>query len=130
MYFRVYFDEFVECSSHAHGHGYEEYTPNPRPGSMGFLWVNCTVVVLPTKRTFLRPQEGGVSEHMHSHLKLGDLVRVAVGGDFTFTDRMGVPPGRDSKILLLSAGIGVTPMIGALRWLKQREAKRCSDPDR
>lgn len=67
---------------------------------------------------------------MHSYLKAGDLVRVAVGGDFTLTDRMGVPPSRDSKVLLLSAGIGVTPMIGALRWLKQREGKRCSDPNR
>lgn len=75
-------------------------------------------------------QAGGVSEHMHSNLMAGELVRVAVGGDFTLTDRMGAPPGPDSKVLLLSAGIGVTPMIGALRWLRQREAKRCSDPNR
>lgn len=75
-------------------------------------------------------QEGGVSEHMHANLKPGDLVRVAVGGDFTLTSRMGAPPGPESKILLLSAGIGVTPMIGALRWLRQREARRCSDPNR
>lgn len=67
---------------------------------------------------------------MHSHLQPGDHVRLAVGGDFTLTDRMGAPPGYDSKVLLLSAGIGVTPMVGALRWLRQREAKRCSDTAR
>lgn len=67
---------------------------------------------------------------MHSSLKPGDLVRVAVGGDFTLTDRMGFPPVPESKVLLLSAGIGVTPMIGALRWLRQRESKRSSDPNR
>lgn len=67
---------------------------------------------------------------MHSHLKPGDIVKLAVGGDFTLTDRMGAPPRHDSKVLLLSAGIGVTPMVGALRWLRQREAKRCSAPDR
>lgn len=54
-------------------------------------------------------------------------MRVTVGGDFTLADRLvGAPP--DSKVLLLSAGIGVTPMIAALRWLRQRGAEAGS-PD-
>lgn len=78
-------------------------------------------------------QEGGVSERMHRHLRPGDLTRVTIGGDFTLSERLKAAPDTNTKILLLSAGIGVTPMIGALRWLRQRDAKRCSKasaPDR
>lgn len=71
-----------------------------------------------------------MSERMHTHLRPGHLVSLTVGGDFTLPGRLGTPPGRDSKILLLSAGIGVTPMIAALRWLRQREAKRGPDSNR
>lgn len=71
-------------------------------------------------------QAGGVSEHLHSDLKPGAVVRVTVGGDFTLTDCLGAPPDSDSKVLLLSAGIGVTPTIGSLRWLQQRRAERLS----
>lgn len=71
-------------------------------------------------------QAGGVSEHLHSDLKPGAVVRVTVGGDFTLTDCLGTPPDSGSKVLLLSAGIGVTPMIAALRWLRQRRAERLS----
>lgn len=71
-----------------------------------------------------------MSELMHRRLKAGYLARVTVGGDFTLPERLGAAPVRDDKILLLSAGIGITPMIGVLRWLRQREKKRCSDPNR
>lgn len=71
-----------------------------------------------------------MSELMHKELRAGHLASLAIGGDFTLTGRLGAPPGRESKILLLSAGIGVTPMVGALRWLRQREAKRCAGPNR
>lgn len=76
---------------------------------------------------YLFPQEGGVSEHMHRDLRPGDLARISIGGDFTLHQRLRSPLDHDSKILLLSAGIGITPMVGALRWLKQREAKRCAE---
>ena len=70
--------------------------------------------------SIVKRQAGGVSEQLHSDLKPGALVRVAVGGDFTLTDRLGAPPPDSRrKVLLLSAGIGVTPMIASLRWLRQ-----------
>lgn len=63
---------------------------------------------------------------MHRHLRPGDLARVTIGGDFTLTERLKAAPDADTKILLLSAGIGVTPTMGALRWLRQRDAERRS----
>lgn len=71
-------------------------------------------------------QAGGISEHLHSDLKPGAAVRMTVGGDFTLPDCLGAPPDSHSKVLLLSAGIGVTPMVAALRWLRQRRAERLS----
>lgn len=79
--------------------------------------------------SIVKQQAGGVSEQLHSDLKPGALVRVAVGGDFTLTDRLGAPPPDSRrKVLLLSAGIGVTPMIASLRWLRQRGPEAVS-PD-
>ncbi|CAN0332226.1 unnamed protein product, partial [Discosporangium mesarthrocarpum] len=66
----------------------------------------------------VKAKAGGVSEHLHSHLRPGHLVRATVGGDFTLPLRMGSQPGRGDKIMLLSAGIGITPMLSAVRWLR------------
>eukprot|EP00752_Nemacystus_decipiens_P018245 g16373.t1 len=78
----------------------------------------------------VQAKAGGVSEHLHADLKPGAVVRVTVGGDFTLTDRLGTPPPLSrTKVLLLSAGIGVTPMIAALRWLRQQRGAEAISPD-
>jgi len=59
--------------------------------------------------------EGRVSGHLHDHVTAGDVLRVGpVCGDF----RPAAPDGR--PIALLSAGVGITPMLAVLNALADR----------
>ncbi|MBT2387148.1 globin domain-containing protein [Streptomyces sp. ISL-11] len=61
---------------------------------------------------------GEVSHHLHDHVGIGDTLLVgAPFGDVTLEDG-------DSPVLLASAGIGCTPMIGMLSHLAATGARR------
>ena len=57
---------------------------------------------------------GWVSNWMHDHLKVGDRVRLLGGALGNFTCLPKVPP----KMLLISAGSGITPMMSMSRWVQ------------
>jgi hypothetical protein len=54
-------------------------------------------------------RQGSVSSHLHDRLAVGDVIE-ALGPRGSFT----LPPGL-SAVLLLSAGIGITPMLSMVR---------------
>jgi ferredoxin-NADP reductase/MOSC domain-containing protein YiiM len=57
-------------------------------------------------------RDGAVSTFLHTKLREGDTLDVAAPrGDFTLVDN-------DSPVVLLSAGVGVTPVLAMLRALK------------
>lgn len=57
-------------------------------------------------------RQGRVSEHLHGDTKVGDLIEArAPQGEF------GIDPSVRRPVVLLSAGIGVTPMLSMLRHL-------------
>jgi len=61
--------------------------------------------------------EGRVSGHLHDHVRVGDVLRVGpVSGDF----QPAAPEGR--PIALLSAGVGITPMLSVLNTLADQRA--------
>ena len=74
----------------------------------------------PTNREFVdltvrREPRGAVSRHMDDLLKVGDQIEVGGPvGKFTFT---GVEA---DSIVLLSAGVGITPMMSIARYLTER----------
>ena len=57
---------------------------------------------------------GLVSNWLHDHLKVGDCIKVRGGalGNFTFL------PDLPAKLLLISAGSGITPMMSMSRWVQ------------
>ncbi|MEU7579175.1 globin domain-containing protein [Streptomyces sp. NPDC041068] len=69
--------------------------------------------------------EGEVSNHLHAHVREGDVLRVSAPyGDLVLdaadrSDQAGREgqAGREAPLLLASAGIGVTPMIAMLEQL-------------
>ncbi|NJR48335.1 MAG: FHA domain-containing protein [Leptolyngbyaceae cyanobacterium CSU_1_3] len=56
---------------------------------------------------------GLVSNWLHDHLKVGDRVKIIGGAMGQFTCLPNLP----AKLLLISAGSGITPMMSMLRWL-------------
>lgn len=59
---------------------------------------------------------GAVSQYLHGQIKVGDLISArAPQGDFVWQ----TPPGRPA--VLISAGVGITPMVSMLRNLVQEE---------
>jgi nitric oxide dioxygenase len=65
--------------------------------------------------TFAVKPAGEVSEWIQANLRVGDLLDVTVPfGDLP-------TPGRGVPLVLISAGIGVTPMIGLLEYLAAEE---------
>ena len=56
---------------------------------------------------------GLVSNWLHDHLKIGDRIKLIGGAMGQFTCVPNVP----TKLLLISAGSGITPMMSMLRWL-------------
>ncbi len=66
--------------------------------------------------TVKRQPMGLMSEHLHHHLQVGDVLTISqAAGEFTLPS---LPP---SKILLLSAGSGVTPVMSMLRDLQAQK---------
>lgn len=64
----------------------------------------------------VKRQPGGlVSNHLHGHTQVGDVLTLSqAAGDFV------LPPQLPAKILLLSAGSGITPVMALLRDLQAR----------
>src|SRR5271157_3834484 len=66
--------------------------------------------------TIKREELGLVSRHMHDTVKEGDLLTIAApGGKFTFTG------AEADRIVLLAAGVGITPLMAILRHLTDRK---------
>jgi len=62
--------------------------------------------------TIKREEQGLVSRHMHDTVKEGDLLTIAApGGRFTFTGEEA------NRVVLLAAGVGITPLMSILRYL-------------
>ncbi|WP_298008769.1 NO-inducible flavohemoprotein [uncultured Aquabacterium sp.] len=63
--------------------------------------------------------EGMVSNFLHGHVAEGDLIEVAPPvGDFYLHE------DRDSPVVLVSAGVGITPMVAMLERLVQTGSRR------
>ena len=57
---------------------------------------------------------GLASRFIHDHLNVGDILKVSgPAGKFTFT-------GQDSAVVLISGGVGITPMMSIVRYLTDR----------
>lgn len=63
--------------------------------------------------------DGAVSTHVSTHAKRGDIIRLtAPGGDFF------LPQPVPNKLLFVTAGSGITPVMSMLRWLRQEYGNR------
>lgn len=80
----------------------------------------------------VKRQEGGlVSNHLHDHSKVGDVLTLSQAhGEFVLPEQL------PAQILLLSAGSGITPVMAMLRDLQQRQYRGdvvflhvCRSPD-
>ncbi|MBP2240044.1 nitric oxide dioxygenase [Cytobacillus eiseniae] len=61
---------------------------------------------------------GIVSTYLHSQVKIGDLIEISVpAGEFVLEDNS------DKPILLLSGGVGITPMLSMLNHLANKDQK-------
>jgi ferredoxin-NADP reductase/ferredoxin len=70
----------------------------------------------PTGRSDVPP--GLVSNWLHEHLKVGDRLKLRGGPLGQFTCLPNLPP----KLLLISAGSGITPMMSMSRWIQDTVA--------
>jgi glycine betaine catabolism B len=73
-----------------------------------------------------QPNAGLVSNWLHDHFQVGDRLRLVGGpvGDFTCVPQS--PQDRlPKKILLISAGSGITPMLSMARWIPWPIAMSC-----
>jgi ferredoxin-NADP reductase len=66
--------------------------------------------------TVKRVADGRVSPFLHEQVRAGDVIAIgAAAGDFV------LPEPTPEKILFLSGGSGITPVMGMLRWLDERD---------
>ena len=66
--------------------------------------------------TVKRQEQGQVSSHLHKTVKVGDVLTISQAmGEFA------LPVTVPAKLLLLSAGSGITPVMSMLRDLQQRD---------
>jgi nitric oxide dioxygenase len=62
---------------------------------------------------------GIVSNYLHDHIQEGDILELsAPAGDFTLTMT------DDTPVVLISGGVGITPMLSMLNTLAERQAER------
>ena len=77
-----------------------------------------SIISLPSQKGFIdlavkKIGTNPVTKYLHDGVKLGDTVYVDGGyGDFFFTKDMG------TSVVLISGGIGVTPLLGILRYIQ------------
>jgi len=65
-----------------------------------------------------RESHGTASGYVHSRVKVGDLIDVAAPrGTFFLTES-------DAPVILLSAGVGITPVLSMLHWLASAKSDR------
>jgi glycine betaine catabolism B len=65
--------------------------------------------------TVRRAANGYASHFLHDHIKTGDLLTIAApAGKFVFTG------ADDKEVLLIAGGVGVTPLMGIIRYLTDR----------
>ena len=57
--------------------------------------------------------ENPVTHYVHGPARVGDVVEVAVGGDFLYTADMGGP------LALVAGGIGITPLMSIVRYVDE-----------
>ena len=57
--------------------------------------------------------ENPVTHYVHGRAGVGDVVEVAVGGDFLYTADMGGP------LALVAGGIGITPLMSIVRYVDE-----------
>jgi ferredoxin-NADP reductase/ferredoxin len=74
--------------------------------------LSLTVKRVPAPQTQPNVPAGLVSNWLHDHLRAGDRVKLVSGPLGHFTCLPNVP----SKLLLISAGSGITPMMSMTRW--------------
>lgn len=87
------------------------YSISSSPSRPNTLEITVKRVPAPNSQPHLPP--GLVSNWLHDHITVGSTVRLKGGalGKFTCTTQ---PP---KKLLLISAGSGITPMISMARWI-------------
>ena len=97
--------QFVRVQLEINGRRVERaYSLSSRPGSRRIAF------------TVKRQDRGLVSQHLHNVVKVGDVLTISQAlGEFTLPDVL------PSKILLLSAGSGIAPVMSMLRDLKARD---------
>tara|TARA_R110000744_G_scaffold380362_1_gene500928 strand:- start:2897 stop:4876 length:1980 start_codon:yes stop_codon:yes gene_type:complete len=90
------------------------------PGQAKVTKRSYTIASSPTERdyfevTIKREEQGLVSRFMHDHVSIGDELAIkAPNGKFYFNGS-----GEDS-VVLISGGVGITPMMSAVRYLTAR----------
>jgi ferredoxin-NADP reductase/MOSC domain-containing protein YiiM len=108
--------------------------PRPKPGQYLSLRVagaadpapvrNYSLSAAPSDREYRigvkREPHGVVSGYLHSRLRVGDTVDVAAPrGEFVLPDEQA-----DTPVVLLSAGVGVTPVLAMLHALAAAHSRR------
>lgn len=84
------------------------------------VWRSYTIASSPTERDWLeltikREEHGLLSRYLHDELRVGSRFEVTVPvGSFTFTG------AEADSIVLVSAGVGITPMMSVVRYLTTR----------
>ncbi|WP_423235975.1 NO-inducible flavohemoprotein [Amphibiibacter pelophylacis] len=89
-----------------------QYTLSDAPGK-GYLRISVTREARPGD------VPGMVSNHLHDHFQAGDVLEVSPPqGDFFLHE------DRDTPVLLISGGIGITPMLAMLEHLRATAPQR------
>lgn len=96
--------QFVRVQLEIEGRRVERsYSLSSRPGARRIAF------------TVKRQDQGVVSSHLHKSVKVGDVLTISQAmGEFVLPDTL------PAKLLLLSAGSGITPVMSMLRDLKAR----------
>lgn len=99
--------QFIRVRQEINGRRVERvYSLSSRPGARRIAFT-------------VKRQAGGVmSNHLHNTLRRGDIVTISQAmGEFV------LPPALPAKLLLLSGGSGITPVMAMLRDLRARDAR-------
>ncbi|BAS60117.1 hypothetical protein NIES2135_67550 (plasmid) [Leptolyngbya boryana NIES-2135] len=90
--------------------------PVSRPYSISSSPSRPYAIALTVKRVPAQSPDtppGTVSNWLHDHLRVSDSIKLLGGASGQFTFLPNLPP----KLLLISAGSGITPMMSMARWL-------------